>query len=116
MAMKWISQYCKNAKYILKVDDDIITNIFILMRHLKSLQRHNLITDKTLMCLVWVKMVVMREKSSKWYLSKDDFKNDHYGKYCSGSAYILTNDLPQQMYNTSFYLKYFWVDDYFMTG
>ena len=114
--MKWISKYCKKAKYILKVDDDIITNPFILMRHLKSLLRYNLISQRTLMCLVWVRMTVMRDKNSKWYLSKDEFKKDHYGKYCSGSAYILTNDLPQHMYNTSFFLKFFWVDDYYMTG
>jgi len=86
--MRWTSTYCKNAKYILKVDDDIITNPFILMRHLKSLLDHKLIKDKTLMCLVWTRMVVMREKGSKWYLSKEEFKKDHYGKYCSGSAYL----------------------------
>ena len=86
--MRWTSTYCKNAKYILKVDDDIITNPFILMRHLKSLLDHKLIKDKTLMCLVWTRMVVMREKGSKWYLLKEEFKKDHYGKYCSGSAYV----------------------------
>ena len=40
MAMKWLSQYCTNAKYILKVDDDIIVNTFTLLRHLKSLNSH----------------------------------------------------------------------------
>jgi len=53
--MKWISQYCNNAKYILKVDDDIVSNIFILLRHLKSLETHKLIKQKTIMCLVWVR-------------------------------------------------------------
>lgn len=55
MAMKWLSQYCKNAKYILKVDDDIVSNIFILLRHLKSLEVHSRIKEKTIMCLVWVR-------------------------------------------------------------
>lgn len=116
MAMKWLSTYCNNTKYILKVDDDIITNIFILLRHLKSLDEHNLIKPKTVMCLVWVGMVVMRDKNSKWYLSKDEFKDDVYGKYCSGSAYILTGDLPPSMYDTSWHIKFFWVDDYYITG
>jgi hypothetical protein len=116
MALKWISQYCPDAKYVLKVDDDIIANIFILLRHLKSLDDHNIIKSKTVMCLVWVGMAVMREKNSKWYLSKDEFKQDVYDKYCSGSAYILTGDLPKLMYDTSWYVKFFWVDDYYMTG
>ena len=116
MAMKWISEYCKNAKLILKVDDDIITNPFIILRHLKSLKQHQVIKPKSVMCLVWVGMVVMRDKNSKWYLSKEDFKPDVFDKYCSGSAYLLTGDLPYQMYKTSFYIKFFWVDDYYITG
>lgn len=57
MAMKWISQYCQNAKHILKVDDDILSNIFILLRHLRSLENHNMAQKNTIMCLVWVGMV-----------------------------------------------------------
>ena len=58
--------------------------------------------------LVWDGMSVMRDKNSKWYLTKDDFKEDKFDKYCSGSAYLLTNDLPKMMYNASFYTKFFW--------
>ena len=53
MAMKWISEYCPKAKYILKVDDDIVTNTFIILRHLKALDDHDMIKNKTIMCLVW---------------------------------------------------------------
>jgi hypothetical protein len=116
MAMKWISEYCTNAKYILKVDDDIISNIFIVLRHLKKLQENKMLENRTVMCLVWQNMKVIREKDSKWYVSKDEFMNDTYGPYCSGSAYIFTPDLPSLFYNVSFYIKFFWVDDYFITG
>ena len=116
MAMKWISEYCPNVKHILKVDDDIIANIFILLRHLKWLDNYNLFSSKTIMCLVWSKMDVIRDKDNKWYVSKEEFKNDYYEDYCSGSAYLLTNDLPSLMFNASFYTEFFWVDDYYMTG
>ncbi|MCA9460432.1 MAG: hypothetical protein KC550_07845, partial [Nanoarchaeota archaeon] len=59
MALKWIKEYCPNAKYILKVDDDIISNIFILLRHLHSLERHNIAQNNTIMCLVWDGMVIL---------------------------------------------------------
>lgn len=116
MAMKWISEYCNNAKYILKVDDDIITNSFFILRHLKSMDKFNMIKPNSVMCLVWVGMKVQRDKNSKWYLSKEDFKEDYFGKYCSGSAYLFTNDLPTRMYDMSKYIKFFWIDDYYMTG
>lgn len=60
--------------------------------------------------------LVIRKKGSKWYVSKEEHALDTYGKYCSGSAYILTNDLPKRMYDVSLHVKFFWVDDYYMTG
>ncbi len=53
MAMKWIAEYCNKTRYILKVDDDIVSNIFIVMRHLNSLGKFGLIKEKKIMCLVW---------------------------------------------------------------
>ena len=58
MAMKWISTYCNHTKYILKVDDDIITNTFIVLRHLKSIEKYENYTKKSVMCLVWRNMIV----------------------------------------------------------
>ena len=58
MAMKWISEYCPNNQIILKVDDDIIANFFILLRHLGSMKRHNVLKNNTIMCLVWDGMVI----------------------------------------------------------
>jgi hypothetical protein len=58
----------------------------------------------------------MRNKDSKWYISPEDFKDDYFGSYCSGSAYLMTPDLPAQLFNASLYTKFFWVDDYYMTG
>ena len=37
--MKWISSYCKNVKFILKADDDIIVNTFALLHHLKTMNK-----------------------------------------------------------------------------
>jgi hypothetical protein len=36
--------------------------------------------------------------------------------FCKGSAFILTGDLSRLMYNASLYTKFFWVDDYYITG
>ena len=115
MAMKWITQYCKHAKFILKADDDMIVNIFILLKHIYSLDKHTK-PKNTIMCLVYPKMPVIRDKNSKWYLSKEEFKDDYFGKYCSGSAFVLTGDLPPRLFNISFYIKFFWIDDYYVTG
>ncbi|CAF1246867.1 unnamed protein product [Adineta steineri] len=117
MALKWISTYCSNTKYILKVDDDIVVNTFTLLNHLKFLEKHTTNGQhNTILCLVWTAMMVMRDSKSKWYLSKSDFPFDTFPPYCSGSAFILTGDMPTKMYNASLYVPFFWVDDYYITG
>ncbi|CAF0833343.1 unnamed protein product [Adineta ricciae] len=117
MALKWISKFCPNTKYILKVDDDIVVNTFTLLNHLKYLDKHKVDVRKgTILCLLWTAMTVMRDSKSKWYLSKEDFPFDKFPPYCSGSAYILTGDMAAKMYNASLYIPFFWVDDYYITG
>ena len=115
MAMKWMTEYCKNVKFILKVDDDMIINMFSLLKHIFSLDKH-VKPKKCIMCFVFTNMPVQRDKQVKWYLSKDEFKDDYFGKYCSGSAYLLTGDLPPLLYNISWYIKFMWIDDYYVSG
>lgn len=67
-AVKWISEYCTHAKYILKVDDDIVTNVFIVMRHLESLARHNMIKQNQVCCLGMKYQVLMTHITFKIYV------------------------------------------------
>lgn len=115
MSLKWISNYCPIAKYILKIDDDIIVNTFTLLRHLNSLQKHDITRDKkrTIMCLVWDRMIVQRDTKQKWYLSVKEYKYDYFGKYCSGSAFMFTSDLAAPMFKASFHVKFLWIGNYF---
>ncbi|CAF5196564.1 unnamed protein product, partial [Rotaria magnacalcarata] len=85
MALKWISVYCSQTKYVLKVDDDIVVNTFTLINHLKFLDRNNPNKHSTILCLLWHAMGVMRDSKSKWYLSKEDFPLEKFPPYCSGS-------------------------------
>lgn len=116
MAMKWISEYCAHTQFILKTDDDIIIDMFKFLRHVDKL---NMSKPKKMMYCHYYSMngmPVMREKSNKWYLSKEYFEFDYFGEYCSGSAFFLTADLAPLLFNVSKYIKFVWVDDYYVTG
>ncbi len=65
MALKWISIYCSQTKYILKVDDDIVVNTFTLINHLKFLDKHRPNRQNTILCLLWQAMIVMRDRLEK---------------------------------------------------
>ena len=116
MGLKWISNNCKHAQFILKTDDDIFVNIFNLVSHLRSLTVHKQPIHNLLLCLVWYKMKVIRDPKSKWYLSKSEFRDDFFPTYCSGSAYVMSTDVVVRMYNASLQTPFFWVDDFYITG
>ena len=120
-ALRWISRYCAHARYVLKTDDDIFVNAFNLLRHLRRLDRGG--GAKTalpgtprgiLLCLVWYSMMVMRQ--GKWKVSKEEWPDDSYPTYCSGSAFIMTTDVAVAMHRVSYDVPFFWVDDFYITG
>ncbi|VDI05263.1 beta-1,3-galactosyltransferase 1 [Mytilus galloprovincialis] len=115
-ALKWISNYCNNTVFTLKTDDDILVNIFKLVKHLKEIVEFQLGHKNLILCNQWLRMAVLRDKNSKWYIPKEDFTPDYFPPYCSGSAFVLSTDMTSRMYNASLYEKFFWVDDYYITG
>jgi len=112
-ALKWISNYCSHAKFVVKTDDDIFVNSFALLKRLSRLVRQEK-TSGFLMCLVWKNMVVMRQ--GKWKVDESEWKDSTYPTYCSGSAFILSMDVALKLYKISYQVPFFWVDDFYITG
>ena len=67
-----------------------------------------------LLCLVWERMKVMRE--GKWKIDKNEFKEDYYPTYCSGSAFTMTMSAAIRLHEVSYHVPFFWVDDFYITG
>ena len=101
MGFKWVSSYCQNAKYTLKIDDDVVVNITFLIDYLEGLVKNNKSQNNTLIGNCYTKATVVRNVNSKFYMSKSEFKEDFYGEYCDGPAYILTSDLNLSLYQKS---------------
>ncbi|KAI3379949.1 hypothetical protein SNEBB_005581, partial [Seison nebaliae] len=114
MAMQWLSEHCTSAGMILKLDDDIIINMFSLIR-LVAFQLSSDIRN-TIICYLHQGMPVIREVKSKWYVTKEEYPLSYYCPYCSGSAFLMTIDVPKILYNVSLYTPFYWVDDYYLTG
>ena len=176
-ALFWIDKFCANAQNIVKIDDDVIVNPFILSSYLdlrkqrkkeSSLQQrkvsnfshtergrntgdtgsmessmnqnmavgssslkvhaselpikktkedwHGVKYPGSVECIVWSNMVVIRTKTSRWYVSETEFKAKNYPKYCSGNAFILDTASAKDFVDASLRVPFLWVDDVFITG
>lgn len=115
-ALKWITHHCRQASFAIKSDDDIMINFFKIVDEIKHRTVNKYGTKNLILCNQWVRMKVLRDEKSKWYIPKKDFKPDFFPPYCSGSAFILSVDVCEKMYNASFFTPFFWVDDYYITG
>lgn len=118
MALDWISRRCNRIPYILKTDDDMLINMFTILNHLYTLtfDYPKETWHLTIACLVWRRMRVTRDPTSKWYVALSEYPYDYFETYCSGSAYFLTQDLILPLYQATQTIPFFWIDDYYMTG
>ncbi|ELU14153.1 hypothetical protein CAPTEDRAFT_75191, partial [Capitella teleta] len=112
-ALKFISHYCNNVKYVLKTDDDVFVNMYTLQNHLMQLEGAGY-NKNLILCLVWWNMPVLRE--GKWAVPKEMYPGDLYPPYCSGMAYLFSTDVAPKLYDASFFVKFFWVDDVYISG
>ncbi|KAK3084706.1 hypothetical protein FSP39_017750 [Pinctada imbricata] len=109
--LKWVSNYCKTAKYVLKVDDDMYINVENLVKVLEQ----RAVKNSVLGFLIRGARPV-QDKNSKWYTPRNAFNGDVYPDYCSGTAYVLSSDIVPKLFKVSQEIPLFWLEDIFITG
>ena len=114
MGFKWVASYCQNAKYTLKVDDDVVVNVRYLTRYLKYLFERDTHTKNSILCIYNVNARVVRNSSSKFYLSESEYSSSVLHPYCDGPAYIISTDLIQQLVYYSMYVKLIKLEDVYV--
>ena len=114
LGLKWLSSYCKQAKYAIKADDDAFVNIFKLLKLLEKQSNPRLVA-----CPLWKTMPILREseKCMKWCVKYSEFPGKNFfPKYCAGLSFTLSRDVAQDMYQAASSTPFFWIDDVYITG
>ena len=114
MGFRWVSTYCGNAKYTLKVDDDIIVSIPRLTKYLKALVKNNTRQTNSILCKYYKNSLVQRGIKSKFYMSIEEYPQKYFNPYCDGQAYILTTELVGKMFDVSLYIKQIKFEDVYI--
>lgn len=101
MAFRWVTEFCPNARYVMKTDSDVFINTGNLVKFLlNSNTSENFVTG----------YVFMNNYSDRWFLSKfyisySDYPFKTYPPYCSGFGYILDTRLACRIYETMSHIK-----------
>ncbi|XP_053407386.1 lactosylceramide 1,3-N-acetyl-beta-D-glucosaminyltransferase A-like [Mercenaria mercenaria] len=117
MTYKWLAERCKNAKFILKVDDDILVNVYKLFTDILPVYTSK---HRQIICnhIITNTMPIIRKNNSKWFVHQNHFRG--HGRYptdyCSGFLVIFTNDLMPAFYSSAQVTPFFWVDDVYLYG
>lgn len=116
MGMKYFIYHCPKARYVLKVDDDIVVNTPKLVDFL-----HDKISyygaRKMILCDTVHHARALKSSRAKWRISFEGYPHKHYPTYCQGKAIIYSPDVVLSLYKQAQLDKsYFSLDDVFYTG
>ncbi|RNA12030.1 beta-1-3-galactosyltransferase 1 [Brachionus plicatilis] len=110
MGLQWISLYCPNVKYVLKIDDDVLVNIPFLVSYLKSLKY----LDNYYIGSYQIGAPVIRDEQFKWAIFPSDYSSNCYPPYHQGPAYLISGKFAPVLYNISKYTRLFKLEDIYM--
>ncbi len=126
----WAHRHCSTTHFILRVNDDVVVNMFSLVPFLHSVLWYKTDGNKNksnknygsriIMGNFYPNSPVYREKSNKFFVRKNEYEQDVYVPYVEGSAFIVTGNLAGEYYELSrrMYWPPFsvWFEDVYIGG
>ncbi|XP_055959001.1 uncharacterized protein LOC126809715 [Patella vulgata] len=111
MGLHWVSNFCRNVKYVIKMDDDVAFDMWRFLGHFSSRD-----LTRTLYCGGGVKGHVRR--TGKWSVPEYKFRGykRYPFRYCYGFVVIISSDMISKLYQASFTVPFFWIDDVYLYG
>lgn len=109
MGLKWVTNHCRQSTYTMKIDDDSMIHQNRLLRLLKNATTSNFTAAEAL-----IDAPVLRNTSSKYYISEEYFPAPTYPPYLNGPGYLMSTDLAEGLYRVAITTPLFPWEDVFM--
>lgn len=114
MALKWLTYFCSDIRYLVKTDDDVFVHAPKLNELL--LVNATMPSRQLLFCAAQKNAKVSRSYRSKWRVSVSEYPGHTYPIYCPGFSIVYSADTVFRLYQEAQRLPYFWIDDVHVTG
>ena len=115
MGLRWVTENCRQARFVVKVDDDVFVDTLKLIGNVLA---KNINASRQILGRVDKKNTSKIMRSGKWKVEENEFFNltRYPFSFCKGFIVILTNDIIEQLYETSKITPFFWIDDVYLFG
>jgi hypothetical protein len=116
MMFKFVASYCSNAKFALKIDDDVVVNPVYLLNflHYLATAKEYEFLNNAFLCRYYTNSKAIRFTNTKFYVSKEEYTPAVFPPYCDGPSYMFTTDLAGLYYYHSKYVKTFKFEDVYL--
>ncbi|XP_065700434.1 UDP-GalNAc:beta-1,3-N-acetylgalactosaminyltransferase 1 [Patagioenas fasciata] len=101
MGFRWVTEFCSNARFLMKTDSDVFINTPNLVKSLLKLNS----SENVFLGYPLVHNFPYRGFSKKTYISYDEYPFKTYPPYCSGMSYILDGKLALRIYELMSHVK-----------
>ncbi|NXR95009.1 B3GT2 galactosyltransferase, partial [Hypocryptadius cinnamomeus] len=112
MGMSWVASYCSGTRFAMKTDSDVFVNTMHLIE--KLLRPLPPPTQNYFTGHLMTGHSPIRDKASKWYISEEEFPDNRYHPFCSGTGYVFSGDLAAKIVDASIMIKYIHLEDVYV--
>ncbi|KAG8441348.1 hypothetical protein GDO86_006906 [Hymenochirus boettgeri] len=112
MGLEWVSRFCPQAKYVMKIDTDMFFNPWFLVRNILEPDKPTKVGFITGQVIIGASP--FRDPNNKWYIPVSLYPENQYPVYCSGTGYVFSNDLSSRIYNVGVEIPIFPFEDVFV--
>jgi hypothetical protein len=119
MGNLWVSQFCEQANFVVKTDDDQYVDLYEVLvltrRYYNSLEY---IKDRFLLCPVLRGNPILRDPGIKWFVSDGEIPTEveFYPNHCTGWLHIASPGTSRALAEAATRVSFFWIDDAWVTG
>lgn len=112
MMVRWASTFCPGVSFLLKIDDDMLFNVWDFVSSLRERRAVN----RTIWGLLAKNWGVIRSPESKWCVSNRTYVNATFPDFLTGPSYLMSGDSVPPLALSSASVPYLFLEDVFLTG
>nr|XP_056714207.1 beta-1,3-galactosyltransferase 5-like [Euleptes europaea] len=110
MGLEWVHKFCPQSSFVMKTDSDMFVNTYYLTELL--LKRNK--TTRFFTGVLKMHDGPIRDPGSKWYVSKEEYPENKYPPFCSGTGYVFSADVASHVYIVAKKVRFLKLEDVFV--